>query len=150
MIMHARSKQLYLLCGVTILLSTLLSACGSPSTPSLTPVATAVPTGTSGPAPQPIPNPPVQSIGQIVFFGNQDDPYNFEIYKINADGTGLTSLTNNPARDMVPAWSPDKSKIAFTSDRDGRTEIYVMNSDGSGVTRLTNNEHEKGRLQASP
>ena len=36
-------------------------------------------------------------------------------------------------------WSPDGSKIAFVSDRDGNDEIYVMNADGSNQTRLTNN-----------
>ena len=38
-----------------------------------------------------------------------------------------------------PAWSPDGTKIAFTTDRDGNFEIYVMNADGTGQTRLTNN-----------
>ncbi|MFP6642604.1 MAG: protein kinase, partial [Candidatus Latescibacterota bacterium] len=35
--------------------------------------------------------------------------------------------------------SPDGSKIAFVSDRDGNHEIYVMDSDGSNQTRLTSN-----------
>jgi Tol biopolymer transport system component len=42
------------------------------------------------------------------------------------------------ASDGVPAWSPDGTRIAFESERDGNLEIYVMNADGSGVTRLTN------------
>jgi TolB protein len=50
----------------------------------------------------------------------------------------------NPAKgtpekqNYLPAFSPDGSKIAFTSSRDGNAEIYVMNRDGSGVQRLTN------------
>ncbi|MBA3733797.1 MAG: PD40 domain-containing protein [Actinobacteria bacterium] len=35
-------------------------------------------------------------------------------------------------------WSPDGSKLAFQSDRDGQSEIYVMNPDGTGQPRLTN------------
>ena len=43
-----------------------------------------------------------------------------------------------PSGDCFPAWSPDGSKIAFTSDSDGDYEVYVMNADGSAQTRLTN------------
>ncbi|MFP4466164.1 MAG: TolB family protein, partial [Candidatus Goldiibacteriota bacterium] len=59
-------------------------------------------------------------------------------YVMNADGSGQVRLTNDAASDMYPDWSPDGSKIAFTSDRDGNDEIYVMNADGSGQVRLTN------------
>jgi TolB protein len=57
---------------------------------------------------------------------------------MNADGTGQTRLTNDAAVDRSPAWSPDGSKVAFESRRDGNAEIYVMNADGSGQTNLTN------------
>jgi len=45
---------------------------------------------------------------------------------MNTDGTNPTRLTNNDAEDEYPSWSPDGTKIAFTSDRDGNYEIYVM------------------------
>jgi uncharacterized repeat protein (TIGR02543 family) len=51
----------------------------------------------------------------------------------------VTRLTNNPALDWTPAWSPDGTKIVFTSFRAGGGEIFVMNADGSGVVQLTNN-----------
>ena len=73
--------------------------------------------------------------GRIAFTSNRDG--NDEIYVMNADGTGVTRLTDNPASDQQPAWSPDGSRIAFTSNRDGNFDIYVMNADGTGVTRLT-------------
>jgi WD40 repeat protein len=60
-----------------------------------------------------------------------------EIYTVRSDGTGTLRLTNNVAEDTDPAWSPDGTRIAFTSDRDGPRAIYVMNEDGSDVKRLT-------------
>ena len=76
------------------------------------------------------------------------DPDNLEIYVMNADGTGVTRLTHNDARDWRPMWSPDGRRIAFVSTRHrededydpDKVEIYVMNADGTGVTRLTHND----------
>ena len=73
--------------------------------------------------------------GDIVFVSTRDG--NPEIYSVNADGTNLTRLTNNPANDAAPVWSPDGKRIAFASDRDGSWEIYVMNADGTNVVRRT-------------
>jgi TolB protein len=58
---------------------------------------------------------------------------------MNADGSNQTNLTNNPAADYSPVWSPDGSRIAFVSERDGNAEIYVMNAHGSNQVRLTQN-----------
>lgn len=71
------------------------------------------------------------------------------IYVMNADGSGQTSLTAG-GTDAFPTWSPDGSKIAFMSYRDGKPEIYVMNADGSGQTRLTNNPAEDMNPAWSP
>ena len=61
-----------------------------------------------------------------------------EIFVMNPDGTGRTQLTSNTTDDTSPRWSPDGSRIVFTSERDGNYEIYIMSADGSGQTRLTN------------
>jgi Tol biopolymer transport system component len=76
---------------------------------------------------------------------------NYEIYTMNPDGSNVTDLTNNPAYDASPKWSPDGKKIVFASNRDDpKSEIYVMNADGSGVTRLTNSPEEDSGPTWSP
>lgn len=86
---------------------------------------------------------------RIVFDTNRDGSY--EIYVMNADGTGQTRLTNDPGWDWEATWSPDLSKIAFTSDRGAISpEIWVMNADGSGQTQLTNNGADDGYPSWSP
>jgi Tol biopolymer transport system component len=62
-----------------------------------------------------------------------------EIYLTNADGSGVVNLTNNPAYDWEPAWSPDGTKLVFNSDRSGGEELWLMDADGSNPTRLTTN-----------
>lgn len=62
-----------------------------------------------------------------------------DIFVMNADGTGITRLTDDPANDWHATWSPDGTRIAFSSQRGGLNgEIYVMNADGSGLKRVTN------------
>ena len=58
---------------------------------------------------------------------------------MNPNGTDLVNLTNHPACDANPAWSPDSSMIAFTTDRNSHTEVYVMNADGTNLVNLTKN-----------
>jgi len=55
---------------------------------------------------------------------------------MNSDGSGLTPLTSDTTENIMPAWSPDGAKIAFSSNRDGNHEIYVMNANGSNPLRL--------------
>ncbi len=86
---------------------------------------------------------------QIAFSSDRDG--NLEIYAIDTDGTNLVRLTNNPARDTQPAWSPDGRKIAFASDRRNgfSLEIYVMNADGGGLVQLTS-DHPPAVNDESP
>jgi TolB protein len=69
---------------------------------------------------------------------------NGEIYTAEADGTDLRRLTESPADDHSPTWSPDRRHIAFTSDRSNpaghENEIYVFAADGGELRRLTAND----------
>ena len=56
---------------------------------------------------------------------------------MNADGSAQTRLTTNNAIDGEPAWSPDGTRLVFSSTRTGNGDIYRMNADGTGLLRLT-------------
>jgi uncharacterized repeat protein (TIGR01451 family) len=69
-----------------------------------------------------------------------DNPiYGSDIYVMNWDGSGVSRLTSAAYDDIAPVWSPDGSKIAFQSFRNGvNNQIYVMNADGSGQVNISN------------
>jgi TolB protein len=69
---------------------------------------------------------------------------------MNRDGSGLLRLTNNPAIDVTPTWSPSGTQIAFTSDRSGSPQIYVISADGAGGARRITNEPYCDRPTWSP
>jgi Tol biopolymer transport system component len=74
------------------------------------------------------------------FFVDYCDIYSSNLYVMNADGTGLTQLTNSvPGYAYWPDWSPDGTKIAYEVDTGSDYEIYSINADGTGNTQLTNN-----------
>ena len=84
---------------------------------------------------------------QIVFTSERDG--NKEIYIMNIDdfyigpfwneGVEQIRLTDNPAQDSEPEFSPDGEYIVFTSNRDGNREIYRMDSNGENLVNLTKN-----------
>jgi TolB protein len=82
-----------------------------------------------------------------------NDP-NYDIFVVDADGTGLRQLTDAPGEDGFPAWSPDGTWIAFSSTRDDCAnspgqgclttgdigpyeDVWMMRSDGSDQHRLS-------------
>jgi Tol biopolymer transport system component len=69
--------------------------------------------------------------GRIVFSHEGD------VYTMNADGSDRRRLTDHPELDFDPVWSPDETRIAFRSHRDGNEEVYVMNADGLEQVNLT-------------
>ena len=86
--------------------------------------------------------------GTIVFQASRDG--NPEIYIMNTDGTGLTNLSNDEAKDLEPSWSPDGSLLAFSSSRDGAQNVWVMGADGSDPVQLTDTLAVEGGATWSP
>ena len=55
------------------------------------------------------------------------------IWLLEAEGGAATRLTFNGWNDIFPVWSPDGTRIAFASDRDGPYNLFVKPADGSGA-----------------
>lgn len=64
---------------------------------------------------------------------------NYEIYVVEVNNPlNITNISNNPADDYYPRWSPDGSTIAYISKKDGKRYVYLMNPDGSNQRNITN------------
>lgn len=77
--------------------------------------------------------------GQIVFASQATGDW--EIYTMNADGTGITNVSQAPGSDeQWPSWNPGRTQIAFASNADGDYDIYTMPAGGTfaGATNITN------------
>lgn len=102
------------------------------------------------------PPPGSAAAGRIAFYSDRDG--NPEIYTINADGSGLARLTNDPAFDDSPAISPDGTQIVFLTARHDpnpqfpnlKYEIYLMGMDGSNPLRLTQTDAAEDHPAWSP
>lgn len=68
---------------------------------------------------------------------SQVNPKRSSISVVDRSGGAPTVLNEGHKWSMVPNWSPDGARIAFTSDADGNYEIYTMAADGSDVRQLT-------------
>lgn len=82
-----------------------------------------------------IPTEPTQVRELIAFMSTRDGPE--DIFLVSADGSGLRNLTQHPAQDWHPAWSPDRTEIAFSSDRGDRAGIYAVRVADGVVRQLT-------------
>ena len=92
---------------------------------------------------------------QIAFSRNasndSDAMYNFDIWIMNIDGSDAKRLTTDPEFDAEPIWSPDGTRIFFTSGRDQNFKIYSISTDGTGEVRVSReNSFREGMFSFTP
>jgi TolB protein len=69
----------------------------------------------------------------VIIDGNSD------IYELDIASNTARKLTNHPAIDTTASYSPDGTKITFSSDRENGQQIYIADSNGGNVRRISNN-----------
>src|SRR6267143_1223485 len=87
----------------------------------------------------------VYVVGEIIVASSRTAG-KFQLYAAERSNLAqLSKLTSDTSSASDPAFSPDGSRIAYVSQRDGNAEIYVMNADGTGAARVTNDPQPDGR-----
>jgi Tol biopolymer transport system component len=56
---------------------------------------------------------------------------------MDTDGGAVRLVAATASEDLAAFWSPDNTRISYSSEREGSTQIYVMHADGSNSIRLT-------------
>ncbi len=74
---------------------------------------------------------------KIAFAGTRKSGEPRQIFIANLDGSGLRQITNNGSINMSPSWSPDGTKLTYTSFRDGKADIFVYNMLTQKTSKLT-------------
>ncbi|HYO61247.1 MAG TPA: Calx-beta domain-containing protein [Actinomycetota bacterium] len=86
-------------------------------------------------------HPEISPDGRKLVFASNRTGGDYEIYVLDLTVAGATptALTANTVDDFTPSWSPDGTKIAWTSHPGaGRADVFSMNANGSGQQNLTN------------
>ena len=77
----------------------------------------------------------VPETAKIALASNRDG--NWDIYLMNPDGSEVVNLTQHPATDYYPVWSPTGEQLLFVSNRDGPSSLYLMDADGANIRRVS-------------
>ncbi|MBL8086850.1 MAG: PD40 domain-containing protein [Chthonomonas sp.] len=83
--------------------------------------------------------------GSMVAFSYQGD-----IWKASSEGGNAVRLTVHPAEDTQPRWTPDGSRIVFTSTRYGNSDLFSMNASGGDLRRLNFESSAEQLINISP
>lgn len=75
--------------------------------------------------------------GKSLAFASTRHSKTADIYVKSTQGMAIMQITNDPAHDVTPTFSPDGSKVAFSSDRSGNWDIYIVDIQGGRPVQIT-------------
>ena len=75
--------------------------------------------------------------GKICYMAQATPHDPWGLWVMSDDGSDPVRLSDGTSDDSLPAWSPDGTRIAYVSNRDGNRDIWVMNADGTHRENLT-------------
>ncbi|MEP7013758.1 MAG: S9 family peptidase, partial [Acidobacteriota bacterium] len=74
----------------------------------------------------------------------------YDLWLVNADGSGLRRLTSDPKRDTDPRWAPDGKSLYFLSTRSGSSQIWRLALDGGEPSQVSDLPLDISSLKVSP
>jgi len=80
--------------------------------------------------------PAISPDGKKLIFALSTARGDTDIFVSNLDGSDRQNVTNHPAIDVSPTWSPSGKQFAFISSREGIPQVYIADSDGGNVRRV--------------
>ena len=83
-------------------------------------------------------DPDVDAEGKLLVFSSTRHNLNPDLYIKAVDGVAVTQLTSDPGSDTQPVFSPDGTRVAFSSDRSGNWDIWVIDVTGTQPIQVTN------------
>ncbi len=95
-------------------------------------------------------DPVITPDGKKLIFSSTQHRHTSDIYIKDIDSEVVTQLTNDPHDDVMPAVSPDGTKVAFASNRGGNWDIYVVPFSGGQAVRVTSDPADELHPTWSP
>lgn len=90
-------------------------------------------------------HPAISPDGRTIAFS-----YRGNLWKVASSGGIATALTVGASYNTMPVWSPDGSRIAFASDRNGNYDVFLMPAEGGEARRLTYHSAEETPTSFTP
>jgi uncharacterized protein YjdB len=91
----------------------------------------------------------VYVVGDLLLVSNRGGAYG--IYQMRVSGpAGLLPVLADSATNIQAALSPDRTRVAFSSNRATNYDLYVMDADGRNLQRLTSNPGNEGEPAWTP